>query len=205
MDSYDKLPDAEIKPKGDMSRKFLELGITSFKEACEYIHDADYGYNSNYDDKMIFFKENMGSCTSKHAVIAGLAEELDIPLFKYVAIYKFTEEISTGTQKIIEKYNVPYVPMIHCFLVYKALRFDLTEGNCNGKNTTLEHFIQEEKVDPFITTKEEYLLFKRVLKDKILPLKEWEDITERTALKAREEAIILIKKNAKKQKELRKL
>ncbi|MHA1916316.1 MAG: hypothetical protein ACW97V_18350, partial [Promethearchaeota archaeon] len=176
-----------------------------FKEASEYIHDAEYGYNSNYDDKMIFFKENMGSCTSKHAVIAGLAEELNIPLFKYVGIYKYTEEVSTGTNEILEKYNVPYIPMIHCFLVYKHLRFDLTEGNCNGKKTTLEHFIQEEKVDPFITTKDEYLLFKRVLKEKILPSKEWEGIKERTALKAREEGIILIKKNAKLQKDQRNL
>ena len=205
MDSYNNLPDAEIKSVGEISRTFLERDIKSFKEACEYVQEIDYGYNTNYDDKMIFFKENMGTCTSKHAVIAGLAEELDIPLYKYVGIYKFTEDVSTGANEILEKYEVPYVPMVHCFLVYKDLRFDLTEENCNGKNTTLENFIHEEKVDPFITRKVEYLLFKRVLKEKILLSKEWEGIKERTALKAREEAIILIKKNAKKQKELRKL
>jgi hypothetical protein len=55
MDSYDKLPDAEITPSGDLSKKFLELGIKSFKEACLYVHNVDYGYNSNYDDHMIFF------------------------------------------------------------------------------------------------------------------------------------------------------
>jgi len=99
MDSYAKLPDAEIKPMGEISKKFIELGITSFKDACMYVHDSKYGYNSNYDDKMIFFKENMGSCTMKHATIAGLAEELQIPLYKYVGVYKFTEDITTGAQK----------------------------------------------------------------------------------------------------------
>ena len=54
MDSYNKLPDAEIKDKGKMSKKFLELGITSFREACEYVHNIEYGYNSDYDDEMIF-------------------------------------------------------------------------------------------------------------------------------------------------------
>jgi hypothetical protein len=83
--------------------------------------------------------------------------------------------------------------------VYKNLRFDLTERNCNGKKKTLEDFIHEERVEPFITTKDEYLLFKRVLKEMILPSKEWEGILERTALKAREEAIVLIKKNAEEQ------
>lgn len=203
MDTYDKLPDAVIKPVGDISKKFLEMGITSFKEACKYVHDIDYGYNSNYDDKMIFFKENMGTCTTKHAVIAGLAEELNIPLSKHVGIYKLTEEISTDTNGILKKYNVPYVPMAHCFLVYKDMRFDLTEGNCNGKNTSIEEFIHEEEVDPFITRKDEYLLYKRVLKEKVLPSKEMTGIKERALLKAREESINLLKLNSKKQKDLR--
>ena len=201
MDSYDKLPDAELRPVGVLSRKFLELGLSSFKETCEFVHNADYGYNTDYDDKMIFFKEKMGTCTTKHAVIAGLAEELGIPLYKNVGVYKLTEQISNGVSKIMEKYNIPYIPMVHCFLVYKNYRFDLTEGNCNGKNTHLEEFIQTEKVDPFISRKDEYLLYKRVLKEKVLPSKEMEGVKERQILKAREEAILLLKENTKKQYE----
>lgn len=52
---------------------------------------------------MILFKEEKGTCTSKHAVIAGLAEELNIPLYKHVGIYKLTEEIfwyKQNTKKI---------------------------------------------------------------------------------------------------------
>ena len=193
MDSYDKLPDAKIKPVGEMSKNFLDLGIKSFKQACEYVHNIEYGYNSNYDDKLIFFKENKGTCTSKHAVIAGLAEELNIPLYKYIGIYKLTEEISTGTNEILKKYEIPYIPMVHCFLVYGDSRFDLTEGNYNGKNTTIDELIYEDKVDPFISRKDEYLLFKKALKNKILPSKEMEEIEERNLLKARAEAIILLK------------
>ncbi|MFW9989069.1 MAG: hypothetical protein ACFFC3_10465 [Candidatus Odinarchaeota archaeon] len=200
MDSYNKLPDSEIKPLGEISRKFLALDIKSFKKACEYVHNFEYGYNTNYDDKMVLFNENKGTCTTKHAIIAGLAKELKISLYKHVGIYKFTEEISNGTNDILKKYKLPYVPMVHCFLVYKNFRFDLTEGNCNGKNTSIENFIHEEKVDPFITRKDEYLLFKKVLKEKILPSKEMEGISERSILKAREESIILLKENIKKQK-----
>ena len=200
MDSYEKLPDAEIKLLGEISKKFLELGIKSFKQACEYVNNIEYGYNSNYDDKLIFFKEKKGTCTSKHAVIAGLAEELNIPLYKHVGVYKFTEEISTGANEILKKYNIPYVPMVHCFLVYRNLRFDLTEGNCNGKNTTIDKLIYEEKVDPFISGKDEYLLFKRVLKKQILQSKEMKGIKERSLLKARSESIILLTQNIEKPK-----
>ncbi len=202
MDLYENLPDKEIKPVGELSKKFLELGIKTFREACDYVHNIEYGYNTNYDDKMVFFKEKKGTCTSKHAVIAGLAEELNIPLYKHVGVYKFTEEISTGTNEILKKYNLPFVPMVHCFLVYKNFYFDLTEGNCDGKNTTIDEFIYEEKVDPFISRKDEYLLFKKVLKEYILPSKEMEGIIERTVLKAREQSIILLKENIKKQKNL---
>ncbi len=200
MDSYDKLPDAQIKPVGELSRKFLELGIDSFKQACEYVNTIEYGYNSNYDDKLIFFKEKRGTCTSKHAVIAGLAEELNITLYKHVGVYKFTEEISTGANEILNKYKIPYVPMVHCFLIYRNFRFDLTQNNCNGKNTTIEEFLYEEKVKPFITGKDEYLLFKKVLKEKILPSEEMEGITERSLLKARSESIKLLMKNVERQK-----
>jgi len=193
MDSYNNLPDTEIKPVGDISKKFIELGIKSFKEACIYVHDSKYGYNSNYDDKLIFFKENMGSCTMKHAVIAGLAEELRIPLYKYVGVYKFTEEITTGAGQILKKYNVPYTPMVHCFLVYKDYQFDLTEGNYNGKKTSINQFIRIEKVSPFISRTDEYKLFKKILKEDILPSKEMEGIDERSLLKAREESIALLK------------
>ena len=198
MDSYDKLPDAEIKPVGEISKKFIELGIKTFKDACIYVHNSKYGYNSNYDDKMIFFKEKMASCTMKHATIAGLAKELEIPLYKYIGVYKFTEEITTGVDKITQKYNIPYVPMVHCFLVYGDYRFDLTEGNENGKKQSLEDFIQVEKVDPFISRTDEYKLFKKILKNRILPNKDMEGINERILLKAREESIKLLKDCIKK-------
>lgn len=193
MDSYEYLPDKLIKPLGDISKKFLELGIKSFKDACIYVHNVEYGYNSNYDDNMIFFKENKGSCTSKHATIAGLAEELDIPLYKYVCVYKFTEEITTGANEILEKYKVPYVPMVHCFLVHEKYRFDLTEGNYNGKKQPVDEHIYSIKVDAFISRKAEYLLFKRILKDYVLKSEEMVGIKERTLLKAREESIVLLK------------
>ena len=197
MDSLEYIPDATITSSGKMSKKFLELGIKSFRKACEYIHVIEYGYNTNYSDEMILFKENKGTCTTKHAVIATLAEELNIPLFKYVGVYKFTEDISNGADKILKKYHVLYAPMVHCFLVYDKHRFDLTEGNNNGKKKSLEEFIHIEKVEPFISRKNEYLILKGVLKEKILPSEEMMGIKERTLLKAREESIALLKKNTK--------
>lgn len=193
MDSYCHLPDKKIKPTGKISKKFLQLGIRTFKNACSYVHDLEYGYNSDKDDEMILFKEKMGSCTTKHGVIAKLAEELEIPLYKKVGVYELTETIVTGAEKILQKYNIPYIPMVHCFLVYDSYRFDLTEGNKNGKNTSIEKFIYEEKVKPFITRKNEYKIFLSILTEKILPSKEMKNTQRKTLLQARSEAIKLLK------------
>ena len=196
MDSYGKLPDLPLTPNGMFSRYFLKLQpeemIKTFKDACLYVHRMPYGYNSDREDKWGLFKENMGSCTTKHGVIATLADELGIPMHKHVGVYQFNEEICTGAAKILDKYQIPYIPMTHCFLVFQQYRFDLTEGNHNGKNFPINDLIQEEKVIPFISGKNEYLLFKRILREIILPSGEMANIPEITLLKAREEAIHLL-------------
>ena len=79
MDNISVLPAKEITGAGIVSEKFLSLGVKTFVEACVYLHEIPYGYNSSKDDLMIVFKEKMGTCTTKHAAIATLAEELDLP------------------------------------------------------------------------------------------------------------------------------
>lgn len=192
MDSYDKLPEKRIHSNGPISDKFIELGITSFREACLFVHHMPYGYNSDKDKPFNLFLEGIGSCTSKHGVIATLAEELGIPLYKNIGVYKFTEAISQGTAQILAKYNLPYIPMVHCFLVFEIFRFDLTEGNKNGKETSIEEFIQTNHVIPFITRKDEYLLFRKIVRTKVLPSLEMQGAEMQTILKAREEVINLL-------------
>ena len=144
---------------------------------------------------MILFKEEMGSCTTKHAVIATLAEELGLDVEKNVGIYAMTEEIVTGTDVILEKHKLPYVPMIHCFLAYDGCRVDLTEGNNNGKNRPIDEFLYTEKVIPNISAKDEYLLYRKALKDIVMSRSEWQRIDIRDILHAREEGIKLLKAN----------
>jgi hypothetical protein len=78
-----------------------------------------------------------------------------------------TEEIVTGTNEILAKYNLPYVPMVHCFLVCGEYRIDLSEGNNNGKNRPIEDFLYTQRVEPNISAKDEYLLYRKALKDYI--------------------------------------
>ena len=110
-----------------------------------------------------------------------------------IGIYTMNEEIVTGTNQILEKYHLPYLPMIHCFLVYDSYRVDLTEGNNNGKNHSIEEFLFTEKVIPNISEKDEYLLYKKALKNQIMIRKEMERIAMIDVLHARTEGIALLR------------
>jgi hypothetical protein len=193
MDAYTVFPNPAISKKGIISEKFINLRITNFWDACSYVHELPYGYNSTTDDISLLFKQGYGSCTTKHAVIATLAEELNIPVYKMVGVYAMNEEIVTGTHHILNKYHLPFLPMTHCFLMYESYRVDLTEGNDNGKNHSIERFLFTKKVIPNLSEKDEYLLYKTALKNHILHLKEMERIQMVDVLRARAEGITLLR------------
>ena len=196
MDSYNVFPDKRIaEAGGPVSKMFIDLGITRFLEACRYVLELPYGYNSNSDDLMILFKENKGTCTTKHAVIGTLAAELSLPVHKHVGIYAMTEEIVSGAGTLLAEFHLPFIPMLHCFLVYENFRVDLTEGNRNGKNRSIEDFLYVQQVVPAISTKDEYLLYRNALNDVVLRLPGLSGVDLKQILHAREEGIKLLKAN----------
>jgi hypothetical protein len=193
MDAYTRLPDAAIEDEGPVGAEFRRRGIASFHAACGFVHQLPYGYNSDRDDLFVLFKEGMGSCTTKHAVIATLAEELGLAVKKKIGIYPMSETIVTGTQAILERHGLPFLPMAHCFLAGNTCRVDLTEGNRNGKNTAIEDFLYTEAVIPNISAKDEYRLYRRVLKDLLNSARALRGMEIKTLLHAREEGLVLLR------------
>jgi hypothetical protein len=195
MEKLTVLPDAPITDAGAVAKKFLEMGITSFQAACDHVQQLPYGYNSDRDDLMILFKENMGTCTTKHAVVATLAIELDLSVSKQIGIYAMTEAIVDNAGEILNRFSLPYIPMVHCFLVHEAHRVDLTEGNRNGKKCAIDNFLFTAPVAPDISAKQEYLLYRQILEQEILKRDEMSGVQMKQVLQAREQGLELLKQN----------
>jgi len=195
MNPFKVFPDQTIIETSPIAETFLSLGIRSFLEACRYVYELPYGYNSDRDDLTILFKEKMGTCTTKHAVIATLAAEIGLPITRGVGIYAMTEAIVTGTDKILAEYSLPYVPMIHCFLEYGNYRVDLTEGNRNGKNRPINDFLYTDRVAATISAKDEYMIYRKALSEVILKRDELKGADIKRILHAREEGLKLLKSN----------
>ena len=192
MQSYTIFPDTSITAAGPIAERFRHLGVTSFQAACRWVHALPYGYNSNRDDMLTLFREGLGSCTTKHAVIATLAGELNLPIGKVIGIYAMTETLVTGTQAILDSHKLPYLPMIHCFLDGHGHQVDLTMGKRNGKNGPIEEFLATFPARAAISAKEEYLLYREALQDTILVRAEWAGIKITQVLKAREAGLTLL-------------
>ena len=82
MENHNALPDRAISGGELLSRAFADLGLSSFQQACRWVHELPYGYNSDRDDPIILFAERKGTCTTKHAAIVTLAQELGLPVDK---------------------------------------------------------------------------------------------------------------------------
>ncbi|MBW4647035.1 MAG: hypothetical protein KME23_29320 [Goleter apudmare HA4340-LM2] len=155
MNSIELLPNINIQSQGIVSDKFLEIGIKTLGTACYWVQNLPYGLNSNNENSLIIFTEKCGTCTTKHGVIARLAQELEIGLYKNLGFYRLNNEIVTGIDEIIQPHGLTFMPEIHCFLEYNSIKIDLTAGNCNGKNKTIQDYDFVVRVNPDLT-KEEY-------------------------------------------------
>ena len=120
---------------------------------------------------------------------------MDSGVVKHIGIYAMTEEVVTGTQSILDRFGLPYLPMVHCFLFYRGRRVDLTEGNRNGKKRPIDEFLFTAKVAATISGKDEYLLYRTAVKEHILPLGDMQGVDLKTVLKAREEGLRLLREN----------
>ena len=154
MNNIEVLPNLQISSNGAISQQFYHRNLTTFHQACHWVKNLPYGSNSSNNDSLIIFQEGKATCTNKHGIISRLAEELNLELYKNLGFYRLNDEVVTGVNKIIEPYGLSFIAQIHCFLEYKNYRVDLTEGNCNGKNKTIEDYDFVVRVKPDLTHQE---------------------------------------------------
>ena len=47
MENCSVLPDSTLSGAGRLTRGFTALGLTTFQQACRWVHELPYGYNSD--------------------------------------------------------------------------------------------------------------------------------------------------------------
>ncbi len=137
-----------IESEGKYSSLFRELEISTFHDACSYVHFLNYGRISERSDFSLVLLERKGTCSSKHALLAELALENKHPEIELICgIYLMSEETNNGVGKILSNYNLINIPECHVYIRVKGKRYDFT-----GERFSIEKIqpkiVREQRMDP---------------------------------------------------------
>jgi len=144
---YQALPDTDLLEDGDLSNQFRGLGIHTFHDACDFVWKLPYGRTSDRADWKLVLPEKTGSCSTKHALLKALADELSLDVNLIMGIYAMKEANTPGVGQVLSKYNIEYIPEAHCYLEYQGRRIDLTRYGFDSDEQITEFFV-EKKISP---------------------------------------------------------
>jgi hypothetical protein len=147
MQSWDALPAVALHPAGSTTRAFLARTLHDFQAAARYLHHLPYGRNTNRADFRLVLDEERGTCSTKHALLAELAREQQIPVALTLGIYAMHERNTPGVGGILEKYGLSFLPEAHCYLTYARTRIDITRSGVESTEP-ITQFFHEEIITP---------------------------------------------------------
>ena len=107
---YKALPNIKLSNTLEISRSFIELGITTFHEACDYVWKLPYGRTSDRANWALVLPEGKGACSTKHALLKALANELNLNIELVVGIYPMSDKNTPGVGSVLDKYGIAFIP-----------------------------------------------------------------------------------------------
>lgn len=146
MKSCEALPAVLLQPAGPVTAAFVATGITDFRSAARYVRDLAYGRNRDRADSLAVLREHCGTCSTKHALLARLADEQSLPLDLMIGIYEMNERNTPGVGAVLARHGLASVPEAHCYLRYARQRIDITRG-VSGIDP-IAGFMHEEIISP---------------------------------------------------------
>ncbi|WP_223668705.1 hypothetical protein [Kangiella shandongensis] len=135
-----QLPNNKLLHNSGISAQFYSQGCQDFHQACHYVWRLPYGRNSDRADWQLVLKEKKGACSTKHALLKALADELNLPVQLTVGIYKMSERNTPGVGAELKRHGLSYIPEAHCYLRANGQRFDFTK----------RHLTDAEPIDDFL-------------------------------------------------------
>lgn len=142
------IPNFQLAASGLATNAFTSLNITDFHAACFHVQNLKYGRILNPSDFTLVLRENQGTCSSKHGLLALLAEEnVQNDMHLMVGIFLMSAETHPVVGPILAQNSLKSIPEAHAYFRYDGKRYDFT---AKGKSIeTIEPFIvREQRCDP---------------------------------------------------------
>ncbi len=147
MQSWPALPEVPLQLAAPIADEFIARGITDFRATGRYLHHLPYGRNSDRSDFRLVLPEGRGTCSTKHALLAELAREQNLPLVLTLGIYEMHERNTPGVGVVLDRHGLPYIPEAHCYVRYAGTRIDITRSGAEPTEP-IDRFLAEEAIVP---------------------------------------------------------
>jgi hypothetical protein len=147
MESWDVLPPAVLQPAGPVSLEVIARGVADFRAAGRYLGALPYGRTMDRADFRAVVREGRGTCSTKHALLATLAHEQDLPAALTLGIYRMHERNTPGVGAVLARYGLTFLPEAHCYLTYAGRRVDITRSGVEAAEPITE-LLHEETIVP---------------------------------------------------------
>lgn len=137
-----------IEAAGSLSKFVLAEGFSFFDEFAEYVRSLPYGRVAPNTDGLAVLHQKVGTCSSKHQLLARVAHECGHPeVLLTVGIYEMSEKNTPGVGSVLRAASLNNIPEAHCYLKVGDTRLDFT-GLSAGTTSPFEVLISEHTVPP---------------------------------------------------------
>lgn len=127
---------------------FRGKGIARFHAACLYVQQLPYDRISQRDALELVVEEGRGTCSSKHGLLAYLAEEHFHGTIELIAgIFLMSAETHPQLTSFFESAPCDLLPEMHCYLRYKGKRYDFTSP-VDYMERIAPKLVREQRIEP---------------------------------------------------------
>lgn len=147
MRSWRALPAMSLTPAGPLSAACIALGITDLQAVGRYLQALPYGRTPDRTDYQSVLRLAKGTCSTKHAFLAALADEQQLALVLTLGIYEMHERNTPGVGAVLARHHLPFIPEAHCYVTYDTRRIDVTRSGAEPAEP-ISRLLHEETIVP---------------------------------------------------------
>lgn len=137
-----------LQPCGPFSNLALAHKLDTLGKLFKYIKALSYQRISDKHQLALIFEEQCGTCSTKHAVVAVIAQEQQLKgLELMLGIYAMNESNTKGVGKVLDAYHLDFIPEAHTYLKLQNKRIDLTSSS-NQNTSFVDDLFHEEIITP---------------------------------------------------------
>jgi len=141
-------PNFKLISSSTQSSHCRENGLSTFSEAAAFIRNLPYGRNRDKTDLLSLFREQRGTCSTKHAFLKQLAEENGVEEIRLImGLFRMHAANTPAVTAVLARYALPYMPEAHCYLRYGTYVLDYTKTDAEP-SAFLPDLLLETEISP---------------------------------------------------------